>query len=90
MGYKRKVLSGKKMRNPIWVQKLSDKKLKELVSGISDVTASDGSFTHMIMTYEDVYSCLNTWYDDYSAKDGFMRMSIDVYKEAAFRWKDNY
>lgn len=68
------------MKRPLWVQKLSDNKLKEILSKIDELqnTGATGD--------EELRSLAETWYDNSVGTERFMALSIDVWKEAAFRW----
>lgn len=68
------------MHRPLWVQKLTDQKLKELLEKIDDLqnTGSTGD--------EELRSLSETWYDNRVGVDRFIALSIDVWKEAALRY----
>lgn len=68
------------MHRPLWVQKLTDQKLKELLEKIDDLqnTGSTGD--------EELRSLSETWYDNRVGVDRFIALSIDVWKEAALRF----
>lgn len=71
------------MHRPLWVQKLSDEQLNELLQYIQDIEASG------VVNSEKVRHIINTWYDDKVGLIGVTAFSIDVWKEAALRWQKN-
>lgn len=68
------------MKRPLWVQKLSDNKLKEILGKVDElqITGVTGD--------EELRSLAETWYDNFVGMERFMSLSIDIWKEAAFRW----
>ena len=70
---------------PLWVQKLTDKKLIELLEKIDDLHNTG------VTDDEELISLSKTWYDNRVGMERFLSLSIDVWKEAAFRlcvkWK---
>ena len=68
------------MNRPLWVQKLSDERLKEMLSYVQDIEIL-GSTDN-----EKVLNITETWYDQKVGIERLMAFSIDVWKEAALRW----
>lgn len=68
------------MNRPLWVQKLSDEKLKEMLSQIQDFEITG------VIQHNEVRNIINTWYDQNTVMEKMIACSIDVWKEAAFRW----
>ena len=68
------------MNRPLWVQKLSDEQLKEILSYVQDIEILGGTDN------EKVLNITETWYDQKVGIERLMAFSIDVWKEAAFRW----
>lgn len=66
----------------LWTQKLSDDKLKKLLDKVDDL--------QIIGATEDdeLRNLAETWYDNSVGMERFMALSIDVWKEAAFRWRN--
>lgn len=69
------------MKRPLWTQKLSDEKLRIYIKKVE--------FLEEIGTIEDkeILSLADTWYDTCMKTEQLMRLSIDLWKEAAFRWE---
>jgi hypothetical protein len=69
------------MKRPLWTQKLSDEKLRIYIKKVE--------FMEEIGTIEDkeILSLADTWYDTCMKTEQLMRLSIDLWKEAAFRWE---
>lgn len=69
------------MKRPLWTQKLSDEKLRIYIKKVE--------FLEEIGTIEDkeILSLADTWYDTCMKSEQLMRLSIDLWKEAAFRWE---
>lgn len=68
------------MYRPLWVQKLTDKKLKELLEKIDNLRNTG------VTDDEELINLSDTWYDNKVGIDRFMLLSIDVWKEAALRF----
>lgn len=68
------------MRRPLWVQKLTDKKLKELLEKIDDLQNTG------VTGDEELRSLSEIWYDNRVGVERFTVLSIDVWKEAALRF----
>lgn len=69
------------MKRPLWVQKLSDKQLKEMLVYVEDMERAGGT------QEEKVLNIIETWYDQKVGLEKLLAFSIDVWKEAAFRWQ---
>ena len=69
------------MKRPLWTQKLSDEKLRIYIKKVE--------FLEEIGTIEDkeILSLADTCYDTCMKTEQLMRLSIDLWKEAAFRWE---
>lgn len=72
---------GKHMKRMLWTQKLSDDKLKEILDKVDDLQISGTTGD------EELQNLAETWYDNSVGMERFMALSIDVWKEAAFRWR---
>lgn len=68
------------INRPLWVQKLSDEQLRKLLSQVWDFEISG------VIQHDEVRHIINTWYDQNTGMEKMMACSIDVWKEAAFRW----
>ena len=77
------ILEGEDMNRPLWVQKLSDKQLKEVLEYARDSEA------YGVVHSEKVRSIIDTWYSHKVGLERVMAFSVDVWKEAAFRWMNN-
>lgn len=62
------------------MQKLSDEQLKELLECARDFEASG------VVRSDKVWHILEAWYDHKVGIERAMAFSVDVWKEAAFRW----
>lgn len=71
------------MTRMLWTQKLSDNKLKELLNKVDDLQIAG------VTADDELRNLAETWYDNSVGMERFMRLSIDVWKEAAFRWASN-
>ena len=68
------------MYRPLWVQKLTDKKLIELLEKIDNLRNTG------VTDDEELINLSDTWYDNKVGIDRFMLLSIDVWREAALRF----
>lgn len=71
------------MRRPLWVQKLSDEKLRQMIEDINALEATGSTDKEYLRQIAD------TWYPWYPSRTGverIMLMANDCFKEAAFRW----
>ena len=70
------------MKRMLWTQKLSDDKLKDILDKVDDlqITGVTGD--------DELQNLADTWYDISVGMERFMALSIDVWKEAAFRWRN--
>lgn len=68
------------MNRPLWVQKLSDKQLREMLSYTQDIENLGNTDN------ETVLQITETWYNQKVGLERLMAFSIDVWKESAFRW----
>ena len=72
---------GKYMQRMLWTQKLSDDKLKEILDKVDDLQMAGATGD------EELQNLVETWYDNSVGMERFIALSIDVWKEAAFRWR---
>lgn len=73
------------MHRPLWVQNVSDDELNELLGYVDEIESS------CAVPNEKVKHILYTCYYNYEV--GLEKMtcfSIDVWKEAAYRWQSHY
>lgn len=68
------------MNRTLWVQKLSDEQLKEMLTYVQDIEILGGT------QEEKVLQITETWYSQKIGIERLMAFSIDVWKEAALRW----
>lgn len=68
------------MNRPLWVQKLSDEQLKEMLSYTQDIEILGGTDN------EKVWNIADTWYSQNVGIERLLSFSVDVWKEAAYRW----
>ena len=68
------------MRRPLWVQKLSDAQLKEMISYADDIEITGK------VRFDEAKNILRTWYYQRTGMERAIAFCADVYKEAAFRW----
>lgn len=71
------------MKRLLWVQKLSNNKLREILSKIDELQNTG------VTGDEELRSLAETWYDNSVGMERFTVLSIDVWKEAACRWANN-
>ena len=71
------------MRRPLWVQKLSDEKLKQMIEDLNALEATGNTDKEYLRQIAD------TWYLSRTGTERLMLMANDCYKEAAFRWMSN-
>ena len=67
-------------RGPLWLQKMNDEKLSELLNKIDDLQLNSST------SDEELISISETWYDNNVGMERFTRLSIDAWKEAAYRF----
>ena len=67
-------------RGPLWLQKMNDEKLSELLNKIDDLQLNSST------SDEELISISETWYDNNVGMEKFTRLSIDAWKEAAYRF----
>ena len=68
------------MNRMLWTQKLSDEKLKDIMDKVEDLQIKGAT------NDEELCNLSETWYDNSVGMERLMVLSIDVWKEAAFRW----
>ena len=70
------------MQRMLWTQKLSDDKLRDILDKVDDlqITGVTGD--------EELRNLAETWYDNSIGMEQLMALSIDVWKEAAYRWRN--
>lgn len=61
---------------------LSDEKLKEIMLKVEKIQATGSTDDEELLCFIDA------WYDNSAIIERFMALSIDIWKEAAYRWKD--
>lgn len=67
-------------RGTLWLQKMNDEKLSELLNKIDDLQLNSST------SDEELISINETWYDNNVGMERFTRLSIDAWKEAAYRF----
>lgn len=68
------------MKRPLWVQKLSNAQLKEMISYAGDIEIT------CKVRFNEVKNILIAWYYQRTGMERAIAFCVDVYKEAAFRW----
>ena len=71
------------MNRPLWVQKLSNEQLKKMLEYVQDIELSG------VVHSENAQLIIDTWYDHKVGIERVLAFSVDVWKEAAFRWQNN-
>lgn len=71
------------MNRPLWIQKLSNEQLKEMLEYVRDSEVSG------VVHSEKAWRIIDTWYSHKVGLERVMAFSVDVWKEAAFRWMNN-
>ena len=69
-------------RGPLWIQNLNNEKLSELLNKIDDLQLKGST------SDEELISLSETWYDNNVGMERFTRLSIDAWKEAAYRFTE--
>lgn len=75
-------MCGSLYTRPLWKQKLSDDKLKKLLDKVDSLQIVGSTDD------EELQNLAETWYDNSVGMERFIALSIDAWKEAAFRWKN--
>lgn len=70
------------MQRILWTQKLSDDKLRDIMDKVEDlqITGVTGD--------EELRNLAETWYNNPLGIERLMALSVDIWKEAAFRWRN--
>ncbi|MFA5409830.1 MAG: hypothetical protein WC343_13745 [Bacilli bacterium] len=68
------------MNRKLFLEKLSDQKLKELINLLEELDIKGATDSELLRNYAD------TWYDNKVGIERFACLQIDVYKEATYRW----
>ena len=68
------------MSRPLWLEKLSDEQLNEMISYTETIDIVGGT------TNDKVLTVIDTWYHQKTVLEKLMAFCIDVWKEAAYRW----
>lgn len=71
------------MKRLLWTQKLSNQKLKLLLEK-TEYMEELGKTND-----EEINTLANTWYDEDDMESSINRLTVDIWKEAAFRWKQS-
>lgn len=72
------------MKRPLWVQKLSDDRLKQMLIYVQDIEILG------ITKSEEVLHIIDTWYSHINEDKRLITFSMDVLKEVACRWQDQH
>lgn len=71
------------MKRALWTQKLSDEALKDYIKKTEFLEETGNTKD------EEILVLSNTWYDHPVHAKRLILLSIDLWKEAAFRWAVN-
>jgi tRNA U54 and U55 pseudouridine synthase Pus10 len=74
-------LKGDYMGDKLFLEKLSDEKLKELLELLEDMEIKGTTDSEIIHHYAD------TWYDNRVGVERLLRLQIDTYREASHRYR---
>jgi len=69
------------MNRKLFLEKLTDEKLKELLELLEDMEIKGSTDNEIIHHYAD------TWYDNRVGVERLLLLQIDTYREASFRWR---
>ena len=68
------------VKRPLWTRKLSDEKLYKYLGELNEFELRGETNSELLLDTAE------TWYSHLVGMERLLRLSIDVYKEAAFRW----
>lgn len=68
------------IKRPLWTRKLSDEKLHKYLDEINNFELHGGTDSELLLNTSEAY------YSNSVGMERLLLLSIDVYKEAAFRW----
>lgn len=71
------------MKRLLWTQKLSNQKLKLLLEKTEYMEELGRT------NDEEINTLANTWYDEDDMESSINHLTVDIWKEAAFRWKQS-
>lgn len=72
-----------KSKSPIWTGKLSDEQLCKYLDELNEFELRGNTDSELL------HNTANMWYSNAAGIERLLLLSIDVYKEAAFRWYEN-
>lgn len=70
------------MRRPLFLEKMTDKELKELIDVFETINITGTTDN------EKVLHLAETWYSFKTGVERLIFLQADVYKEAAYRWSN--
>lgn len=68
------------IKRPLWTRKLSDDKLCQYLDALNVLELRGGTDNELLHNTADAY------YDNSVGMERLLLLSIDIYKEASFRW----
>lgn len=68
------------IKRPLWIRKLSDDKLCQYLDALNELELRGGTDSELL------HDTADTYYDNSVGMERLLLLSIDIYKEASFRW----
>lgn len=68
------------IKRPLWTRKLSDDKLHQYLDALNELELRGGTDSNLL------HDTADTYYDNSVGMERLLLLSIDIYKEASFRW----
>lgn len=68
------------IKRPLWTRKLSDEKLHKYLDELNEFELRGKTDSKLLLDTAE------TWYSNLVDMERLLHLSIDIYKEAAFRW----
>lgn len=69
-----------KSKSPLWTGKLNDEQLCKYLDALNEFELRGSTDSELL------HNTANMWYSNATGIEKLLLLSIDVYKEAAFRW----
>ena len=71
------------IKRPLWTRKLSDTELCKYLDELNEFELRSSTDSELL------HNTAETWYSNATEIERLLLLSIDVYKEASFRWYDS-
>lgn len=68
------------VKRPLWTRKLSEEKLHKYLNELNEFELRGTTNSELLLDTAE------TWYSNKVGIEGLLQLSVDIYKEATYRW----